>query len=139
MSPGAGRWIEITFAVIWASFGILHLARINEISSHEGMTEFDERWDFRVGLVLGLLAGATVVAVTGVEIDMVLYTALVLLLSRRSKIAIPSSVVIMGFISLFGDRGEKSHDRFAAECLRELAGGGTRRRLGCALGGAGRD
>lgn len=43
------------------------------------MTEFDERWDFRVGLVLGLLAGATVVAVTGVGIDMVLYTALVLI------------------------------------------------------------
>ncbi len=97
-----GLWIEIIFAVLWASFGILHLYRINEISSHEGMTEFDERWDFRVGLVLGALAGATVVAVTGVGIDMVLYAALVLLCRADLKIAIPTSVVIMGFTSLFG-------------------------------------
>ena len=97
-----GLWIEIIFAVVWASFGILHLYRINEISGHEGMTEFDERWDFRVGLVLGLLAGATVVAVTGVGIDMVLYAALVLLCRADLKIAIPTSVVIMGFTSAFG-------------------------------------
>ena len=46
-----GLWIKLIFAVIWASFGVLHLYRLNEISSHEGMTEFDEHWDFRVGLV----------------------------------------------------------------------------------------
>ncbi len=97
-----GLWIEIIFAVVWASFGILHLYRINEISGHDGMTEFDERWDFRVGLLLGILAGATVVAVTGVGIDMVLYAALVLLCRADLKIAIPTSVVIMGFTSAFG-------------------------------------
>lgn len=97
-----GLWIEIIFAVVWASFGILHLYRINEISAHEGMTEFDERWDFRVGLLLGFLSGATVVAVTGVGIDMVLYAALVLLCRADLKIAIPTSVVIMGFASAFG-------------------------------------
>ncbi len=95
-------WIKLVFAVIWASFGLLHLYRINEISSHDGMTEFDERWDFRVGLALGLLSGATVVAVTGVGIDMVLYAALVLLCRADLKIAIPTSVVIMGFTSAVG-------------------------------------
>lgn len=95
-------WIKLIFAVIWASFGLLHLYRINEIASHDGMTEFDERWDFRVGLALGLFSGATVVSVTGVGIDMVLYAALVLLCRADLKIAIPTSVVIMGFTSVVG-------------------------------------
>ena len=95
-------WIKLVFAVVWASFGVLHLYRIEEISSHDGMTEFDERWDFRVGLTLGLLSGATVVSVTGVGIDMVLYAALVLLCRADLKIAIPTSVVIMGFTSVVG-------------------------------------
>ena len=95
-------WIKLIFAVIWASFGVLHLYRLNEISSHDGMTEFDERWDFRVGLLIGVFSAATVVAVTGVGIDMVLYAALVLLCRADLKIAIPTSVVIMGFNSAFG-------------------------------------
>jgi uncharacterized protein len=95
-------WIKLIFAVIWASFGVLHLYRLNEISAHDGMTEFDEHWDFRVGLLIGVFSAATVVAVTGVGIDMVLYAALVLLCRADLKIAIPTSVVIMGFNSAFG-------------------------------------
>jgi len=95
-------WIKLAFAVVWASFGVLHLYRIGEIADHIGMTEFDERWDFRVGLVVGVSSGATVAAVTGVGIDMVLYAALVLLCRADLKIAIPTSVVIMAFTSLLG-------------------------------------
>ncbi len=97
-----GLWIKLTFAVVWASFGLLHLFRIGEIASHQGMTDFDERWDFRVGLAIGLLAGCTVAAVTGVGIDMVLYAVLVLLCRADLKIAIPTSVIIMAFTSLVG-------------------------------------
>lgn len=95
-------WIKVTFAVIWCSFGILHLYRIGEIASHHGMTEFDERWDFRVGAAIGALSGASMVAVTGVGIDMVLYAALVLLCRADLKIAIPTSVIIMAFTSVLG-------------------------------------
>jgi uncharacterized membrane protein YfcA len=95
-------WIKVMFAVIWCSFGVLHLYRLGEIASHHGMTDFDERWDARVGLVLGVLSGATVAAVTGVGIDMVLYAALVLLCRADLKIAIPTSVVIMAFTSVVG-------------------------------------
>ncbi|GAA4856976.1 sulfite exporter TauE/SafE family protein [Luteimonas vadosa] len=95
-------WIKLVFAVVWASFGVLHLYRIDEIAGHTGMTEFDERWDFRVGLAIGVGAGATVAAVTGVGIDMVLYAALVLLCRADLKIAIPTSVVIMAATSLMG-------------------------------------
>ena len=95
-------WIKLVFAVLWASFGLLHLLRIREIAGHEGMTDFDERWDFRVGLAIGVLAGASVVSVTGVGIDMVLYTVLVLLCRADLKIAIPSSVIVMAFTSVIG-------------------------------------
>ena len=95
-------WIKLVFAVVWGSFGLLHLRRIGEIASHEGMTDFDEHWDLRVGLAIGVGAGATVASVTGVGIDMVLYTVLVLLCRADLKIAIPTSVVIMAFTSLIG-------------------------------------
>lgn len=95
-------WIKIVFAVVWASFGLLHLYRIGEIAGHSGMIEFNESWDFRLGLVLGVLASATVVSVTGVGIDMVVYSALVLICRADLKIAIPTSVVIMAFNSVYG-------------------------------------
>lgn len=95
-------WIKLLFAVVWASFGVLHLWRLQEIAGHSGMTEFDERWDFRLGLNIGVLAGALVVSVTGVGIDMVLYTALVLISRADLKIAIPTSVLIMAFASVLG-------------------------------------
>jgi len=94
--------IKLVFAVIWAGFGLLHLWRISEIAGHEGMTEFDERWDRNVGLLVGLGSGLTVVAVTGVGVDMVLYTVLVMLCRTDLKIAIPSSVLVMAFGSLVG-------------------------------------
>ncbi|MFO1482035.1 MAG: sulfite exporter TauE/SafE family protein [Verrucomicrobiaceae bacterium] len=95
-------WIKLVFAVVWASFGVLHLYRIGEIASHHGMTEFDERWDFRVGVAMGVFSALTVAAVTGVGIDMVLYALLVLLCRADLKIAIPTSVIIMAFTSVFG-------------------------------------
>ncbi len=95
-------WIKLVFAVVWASFGLLHLYRLGEIAAHTGMTDFDEHWDFRVGLLTGILAGATVASVTGVGIDMVLYALLVLLCRADLKIAIPTSVVIMAFTSVLG-------------------------------------
>jgi uncharacterized membrane protein YfcA len=95
-------WIKLIFAVLWGSFGLLHLWRIDEIAGHEGMTDFDERWDRRVGFTVGLLAGSTVVAVSGVGVDMVLYTVLVLLCRTDLKIAIPTSVLIMAYSSVIG-------------------------------------
>lgn len=95
-------WIKVVFAVIWAGFGLLHLYRINEIAGHIGIIDFNEGWDFRLGLVLGALSSATVVSVTGVGIDMVVYAALVLMCRADLKIAIPTSVVIMAFASVYG-------------------------------------
>ena len=95
-------WIKIVFAVVWASFGLLHLYRLNEIASHSGMIDFNEGWDFRLGIVIGAVSSAAIVSVTGVGIDMVVYAALVLLCRADLKIAIPTSVVIMAFASVYG-------------------------------------
>lgn len=95
-------WIKLVFAVVWASFGVLHLWRIREIAGHHGMPEQDPRWLFRKGLWVGLGAGSTVAALTGVGIDMVLYAVLVLLARADLKVAIPASVIIMAFTSVTG-------------------------------------
>lgn len=95
-------WIKVCFSIIWAGFGLLHLYRINEIASNTGIIDFSEKWDFRLGLLLGFLASLTVVSVTGVGIDMIIYAALVLLCRADLKIAIPTSVVIMAFNSVYG-------------------------------------
>ena len=95
-------WVKLAFAVIWGSFGILHLYRLGEITSHDHAGDPRCPADFRVGLLLGALAGFSAVSVTGVGIDMVIYAALVLLSRVDLKVAIPTSVVIMAFSSLVG-------------------------------------
>lgn len=95
-------WIKVSFAVLWGSFGVLHLYRVNEIASHVGMTEFDEHWDLKVGFAIGVTASLLAVSVTGVGIDMALYCVLVLLCRTDLKIAIPTSVMIMAFASVYG-------------------------------------
>lgn len=94
--------IKVTFAVIWCSFGVLHLYRLNEIASHSGMPVAAHRFDRKAGLAIGLLGGATVAASTGVGIDMLIYTVLVLLCRADLRVAIPTSVILMAFTSVVG-------------------------------------
>lgn len=94
--------IMMTFAVVWASFGILHLLRLRDFVKHNGLAPVAKVFDRVTGLSVGFFAGLTVASITGVGIDMVLYCLLVLLCQADLKIAIPSSVVIMAFTSLIG-------------------------------------
>lgn len=94
--------IKILFAVVWASFGVLHLRRTNDICANIGETGAAHAFDRKVGFAVGLLGGALVASVTGVGIDMILYAVMVLLMRADLKTAIPSSVVIMAFTSLVG-------------------------------------
>ncbi len=95
-------FIKLLFAAMWCSFGLLHVYRIGEIASYEGMTPVDTKFDYRAGLFIGLLGSASVASITGVGIDMLLYVFLVLLCHADLKIAIPTSVVLMAFTSLIG-------------------------------------
>ena len=95
-------FIKLLFASLWCSFGLLHLRRIREITSYEGMTPHDIAFDHRVGFAVGLLGALTVASITGVGIDMMIYMVLVLWCHADLKIAIPTSVVLMAFTSLVG-------------------------------------
>ncbi|MCA9312419.1 MAG: sulfite exporter TauE/SafE family protein, partial [Phycisphaerales bacterium] len=95
-------FVKLLFAVLWASFGILHFVKIGEIAAAEGITPNSHRFDRRVGLTIGLLGGATVACITGVGVDMLIYAALVLLSRADLKIAIPTSVILMAWTSVIG-------------------------------------
>lgn len=97
-----GIAIKLTFAVMWASFGVLHLYRTDDVCRNEGETPAAHRFDRNVGFAVGLLAGATVASVTGVGIDMILYALMVLLMRADLKVAIPTTVILMAFTSLIG-------------------------------------
>ncbi len=98
----SGLIIKILFAIVWCSFGVLHLYRLKEIVQHEGLAPGAHRFDRNAGFMVGLLGGATVSSITGVGVDMVLYTVLVLLCQADLKIAIPTSVIIMALTSIVG-------------------------------------
>ena len=95
-------FIKLLFAAMWCSFGLLHLRRINEISSYVGMTPHDTSFDYKVGFIVGLFGSLTIASITGVGIDMMIYMVLVLWCHADLKIAIPTSVVLMAFTSLVG-------------------------------------
>lgn len=94
--------IKVLFAVIWASFGVLHLYRTGDICANVGETPAAHRFDRVVGFWVGLLSGACVASITGVGIDMILYAVMVLLMRADLKVAIPSSVIVMAFTSVVG-------------------------------------
>jgi len=94
-------WIKLIFGVIWASFGILHLIKLRELTSNHGSTERTSRHDVSIGMAVGLVGGIAS-AITGVGIDMMIYATLVLLYRADLRIAIPTSVILMAFTSLVG-------------------------------------
>lgn len=93
---------KMVFAVVWASFGVMHLVRLREICAAEGIRHRGRRFDRVGGTLVGLLGGACIASVTGVGIDMLLYVVLVLLARADLKIAIPTSVILMAATSIVG-------------------------------------
>jgi uncharacterized membrane protein YfcA len=94
--------IKILFAVIWGSFGLLHLAKLREIAGYQGSAPRSRRFERVCGTLVGLLGGAGIVSITGVGLEMLLYVVLVLLFRTDLRIAIPSAVILMAFASLVG-------------------------------------
>lgn len=94
-------WVKLLFGIVWASFGIMHLVKLKELVSAQGITQHWRRWDRPIGFAVGL-AGGVVASITGVGIDMLIYATLVLLYRADLKISIPTSVVLMAFTSVIG-------------------------------------
>ncbi len=76
--------VKLIFATLWASFGMLHFAKIREIGLMTGCHKLSAGQDQRIGFWVGLLAGATIASTTGVGIDLALYIVIVLLNSWGS-------------------------------------------------------
>ncbi|MBI1264030.1 MAG: TSUP family transporter [Alphaproteobacteria bacterium] len=93
--------VKLMFAVTWASFGIIHWLKLNDIVKPEGPRHPHDRLDTPVGLFIGL-SGGVVASLTGVGIDMMIYTVLVLFYRADLKMAIPTSVLLMAATSLIG-------------------------------------
>jgi len=93
--------VKLVFALFWALFGIMHLLRLDDIAVAAPLPPPD-RGRFALGMLTGFVAGTTIVAVTGVGIDMLLYALLVLGYRTDPKIAIPTSVVAMACNSVLG-------------------------------------
>ncbi len=94
-------WVKLAFAVIWASFGVMHLVKMRAIVAAKSDPDLPKPYERPVGYAVGLLGGVAA-AVTGVGIDMMLYAVLVLLYRSDLKTAVPTSVVIMAAASLLG-------------------------------------
>lgn len=98
----AGSFVKIVFAVLWASFGLVHLAKMKEIIGSRGRRVEASGFDRKAGFLIGLLGGAFVASLTAVGVDMLIYTVLVLLCRGDIKVAIPTSVLLMAFTSVVG-------------------------------------
>ena len=103
ISPWVSEFaVKALFSVLWASFGIYHLRYGRELRQQTGFISHHQSTDLRVGLLLGMIGGLTTVAFTGVGIDMLVYSTLILMYRANIAIAIPTSVVIMAYASVYG-------------------------------------
>lgn len=94
-------WVKILFSVVYASFGLFHLAHMRGIMANVGPSRTHFAADPVIGLSVGVLGGL-LASVIGVGADILLYGILVLLYHTDVKIAIPTSVLLMAFTSLVG-------------------------------------
>jgi uncharacterized membrane protein YfcA len=93
--------VKLVFACLWASFGLLTLAKNREICGFHDLPAIPHHVARKLGLLVGVTGGITT-ALTGVGIDMMLYTLLVLLYRMDLKAAVPTSVIIMAASSVMG-------------------------------------
>ncbi|GIW93334.1 MAG: hypothetical protein KatS3mg110_1375 [Pirellulaceae bacterium] len=97
-----GPLITVLFAVVWASFGILTLRYIRQLTARTHLRQGYRRLNWCLGGAVGFLGGMLVASVTGVGVDMLLYCVLVLVRQADLRVAVPTSVILMAFTSLVG-------------------------------------
>ncbi|MBK8250155.1 MAG: sulfite exporter TauE/SafE family protein [Gemmatimonadetes bacterium] len=97
----SGTVVKLAFACIWGGFGIVTLVKLKQLLSHHHAPTLGPQADMRFGLVGGLIGGVAS-GLTGVGVDMVVYTVLVLIFRSDLKPAIATSVILMAWNSLLG-------------------------------------
>lgn len=94
--------IKVIFACVWSAFGLIHLHRLNEFSLYQGYNKLPGQAEYVWGFVTGCISSAIITSTSGVGIDMAVYSFLVIAMRTDLKIAIPTSVVIMALMSVYG-------------------------------------
>lgn len=94
-------WVKLIFAVVWASFGILHLLKLRDLVAPHATSHRDAARDRPIGVMIGV-CGGVVASITGVGAEMINYATMVLLYRADLRVAIPTSVVLMAFTSVVG-------------------------------------
>ncbi len=94
-------WVKLIFAIVWASFGIMHLVKLKELVAAKGQDHAPGDMASVFGWSIGI-TGGVVSSITGVGIDMILYAVMVLMYRADLKVSIPTSVIIMAWTSLIG-------------------------------------
>lgn len=97
----SGTAVKLTFACIWGGFGIVTLLKLRQLLGHHHAPTLSARSDMVLGLTGGLI-GVVASGLTGVGVDMVVYTLLVLIFRSDLKPAIATSVILMAWNSLIG-------------------------------------
>lgn len=97
----AGTAVKLTFACIWGGFGLVTLVKLRELLAHHHPPTLSARSDALLGIGAGIVGGVAS-GMTGVGIDMVIYTALVLIYRADLRPAIATSVILMAWNSLVG-------------------------------------
>lgn len=97
----AGTVVKLTFACIWGGFGLVTLVKLKELLMHHHEPTLSARSDAVLGISAGIIGGIAS-GMTGVGIDMVIYTALVLIYRADLRPAIATSVVLMAWNSIVG-------------------------------------
>lgn len=93
--------VKLTFACIWGGFGLVTLVKLRELLAHQHAPTMGARSDMVLGLLGGAIGGVAS-GMTGVGIDMVIYTVLVLVYRADLRPAIATSVVLMAWNSIVG-------------------------------------
>ena len=94
-------WVKMVFAIICASFGLLHLLKLDEFTAPRNGLCICFRSDNKIGLVVGIMGGI-LASVIGVGIDMLFYMLMVIVYRIDLKIAVPTSVILMAITSVVG-------------------------------------
>jgi uncharacterized membrane protein YfcA len=93
--------VKLLFACLWAAFGVMTLYKLSDFVRAHHVPKCRDGLGVTLGLAAGLLGGVSS-GLTGVGIDMILYTLLVLVYRCDLRVAIGTSVMIMAINSLFG-------------------------------------
>lgn len=93
--------VKLLFACIWAGFGVMTLYKLRDLVRSHHVPRCRNALDAGLGLASGLVGGVAS-GLTGVGIDMILYTLLVLVYRSDLRVAIGTSVMIMAINSLWG-------------------------------------